>query len=64
MKTLYTITIKTNGLNKCHFQNANRFVRCIVVNSKEALDSKIAEFKANGIVIKSVYDYCGKKIAF
>ena len=64
MKKLYTISIRTITPNKCHYRNANRFVRTIIVEGREALEAKIAEYKANNVTINRVWDYCGNNVEF
>lgn len=62
MLSIYTITVKTNRPNSCHYQNANRFVKSIVIKGSEALWNKVQELRSKGVEIISVRDYTGNKV--
>lgn len=64
MKNIYTIYTKTTELNRTHYANANRFVHSYAVEGEQAMHEKVAELKAAGIEVTSVYNRIGNKVAF
>lgn len=63
-KNLFSIFYKTENANFGRYANADKFIRCANVAGHEAMQEKLAELKAAGMEIDSVYNGIGEKINF
>lgn len=63
-KNLFSIFYKTENASLNRYANADKFIRCVIVVGKEAMQAKLQELKNAGMEIDSVYNGIGEKIKF